>query len=227
MAALTPADVLAIPHLGALPAEEAARLARELVVRTWSAREVVIREGEPCTGFLVLRSGRARIFRAGPDGREQILRLLGPGETFNEVPLFDRGTNPSSVETLEASETVLVPAAVVHDLMARYPAVAELLLEHFARRLRSFTEFIEQLSLQTVQQRIARYLYFSAREEGVTTPEGVVVRRTITQQDLASLVGSVREVVSRTLKVMEDEGVVEVRRKEFVVRDLRTLRELL
>ena len=100
-------------------------------------------------------------------------------------------------------------------------------MRHFARRLRSFTELVEQISLQTVQNRIARYLYFAAREEGVQTKEGVLVPRSITQQDLASLVGSVREVVSRTLKVMEDDGLVEIRRKEFLVRDLDALRRIL
>ena len=101
------------------------------------------------------------------------------------------------------------------------------LLRHFARRLRSFTELVEQISLQTVQNRIARYLYMAAREEGIETGEGYIIPRSITQQDLAALVGSVREVVSRTLKVMEDDGLVEVRRKEFLVRDLNALRRLL
>jgi CRP-like cAMP-binding protein len=122
---------------------------------------------------------------------------------------------------------VLVPAAAFRMVVARYPEVAAALLEHFARRLRSFTELVEQISLQTVQQRIARYLYMTAREEGVATDDGIVVPRTITQQDLAALVGSVREVVSRTLRVMEEDGVVEIRRKEILVRDLAALRALI
>lgn len=111
--------------------------------------------------------------------------------------------------------------------MARYPEVAVALLGHFARRLRSFTELVEQISLQTVQQRIARYLYMTAREEGVETPDGLVIPRSITQQDLAALVGSVREVVSRTMRVMEEDGVVEIRRKEILVRDAAALRSLI
>jgi len=195
---VSPDFVLAIPHLATLPYFEAERFGHELVVRQYAARECMAVEGEACGGFFVLVSGRARIFRSGADGREQILRLLGPGDTFNEVPVFDGGPNPATVEALDLSEAVLVPAIAFRLLVARYPEVAAALLRHFATRLRSFTELVEQISLQTVQQRIARYLYMTAREEGTATHDGVVVPRSITQQDIAALVGSVREVVSRT-----------------------------
>jgi CRP/FNR family transcriptional regulator len=105
--------------------------------------------------------------------------------------------------------------------------VALPVLLHVAKRLRSFTELVEQISLQTVHARLARYLYQLAREEGVTRGNTIVVPREITQHDLASLVGSVREVVSRTLKVMEDDGVVTVHRREIEIHDLDALRAML
>jgi CRP/FNR family transcriptional regulator len=224
---LMPDEIRRIPHLASVPDAEAQRLARTVEVRVFAPRGRIITEGEECRGFFVLRAGRARIFRTGPDGREQILRLLGPGDTFGEVPVFDGGPNPASAEALEPSEALFISTPEFMDVLARHPVVARAVLRHFARRLRSFTELVEQISLQSVQSRIARYLYLSAREEGVRTNEGIVVPRTITQQDLAALVGSVREVVSRTLRVMEDDGLVEVRRKEFLVRDLDALRLLL
>lgn len=227
MPSVTADVVLGIPHLAALPPSEAERFARDLVVRQFAAREFIAVEGEPCRGFFVLLTGRARIFRSGADGREQILRLLGPGDTFGEVPVFDGGPNPATVEALDTCDVVLVPSAAFRLAVARHPEVAAALLEHFARRLRSFTELVEQISLQTVQQRIARYLYMTAREEGVATGDGIVVPRSITQQDLAALVGSVREVVSRTMRVMEEDGIVEIRRKEILVRDIAALRALL
>lgn len=224
---LTADEVRAIPHLQGLPEPDVARLLKSLDVRSYAPREIIIGEDEPCLGFFVLRAGRARIFRTGADGREQILRLLGPGDSFAEVPVFDGGPNPATVEAIDPSEAIFIPAPVFMDVVGRHPAIAFALLRHFARRLRSFTELVEQISLQTVQNRIARYLYLTAREEGIQTSEGFIVPRSITQQDLAALVGSVREVVSRTLKVMEDDGLVEVRRKEFLVRDLDALRRLL
>lgn len=216
-----------VPYLQSLDPIEGERFARELLIRDYGPRALVMREGEPSRGSYLVRSGRVRIFRTAPDGREQILSLASAGDTFGEVPVFEGKPNPASVETLDTSELILFPAEAFRGLVRRNSQVALALLHHFARRLRSFTELIEQISLQTVQNRIARYLYFLASEEGVTTPEGVVVPRVITQQDLAALVGSVREVVSRTLKVMEDDGVVEVRRHEFVIRDMRALARLI
>jgi CRP/FNR family transcriptional regulator len=227
MARLTAEEVRRIPHLGALPELRAERVAAELVVHHYGARELVASEGEEALGFFQLLSGRARLFRTAPDGREQIMRLLQPGDSFGEVPVFDRGPMPATVETLEPASVVLVPSAVFRRLVAEYPAVAADLLGHFARRLRSFNELVEQISLQSVQQRVARYLYLAAREEGAQTAEGVVVQRIITLQDLASLVGSVREVVSRTLHVLETDGIVEVRRKEILIRDMAALRRML
>jgi CRP/FNR family transcriptional regulator len=219
--------VLSIPHLAGLPLAEAERFARELSLRQFGPREFIAVEGEPGHAFYAMVSGRGRIYRSGPDGREQILRLLGPGDTFGEVPVFDGGLQPATVEALDVAEVLVIPAGAFRLLVARYPEVASAMLQHFARRLRSFTELVEQISLQTVQQRIARYLYMTAREEGTQTAEGILVPRTITQQDLAALVGSVREVVSRTLRVMEEDGIVEIRRREILVRNLAALRGLL
>jgi len=224
---LSAADVRRIPHLARLSGAEAERVSHELVRLTFQPRELVTIEGEQCRGMFQLVSGRARLFRTAPDGREQIMRLLQPVDTFGEVAVFDAGLSPATVETLEASEVILLPSETFRRIVDTQPSVALDLLHHFARRLRSFTELVEQVSLQTVQQRVARYLYFAAREEGRETAEGVSVARVITLQDLASLVGSVREVVSRTLHVMETDGILEVRRKEILVRDLAALRQLL
>jgi CRP/FNR family transcriptional regulator len=216
-----------IGYFDALSDDEARAFAGELVLRRYQPRELIALQGEPAHGFYYLRNGKARLFRTGPEGREQTLRLIGPRDTFGEVPVMDGGTMPVTIEALETSEVMLVPAAPFRRLMTRRPEVAESLLRHFARRLRAFTEMVEAISLQTVQARLARYLYQLAREEGQETPEGIVVPREITQQDLASLVGSVREVVSRTLKTMEDDAILEVRRKDILIRDLEALKVLL
>lgn len=220
-------DVRAIRYFDALDDCEAQRLAREWSVRSFGARELVIVESEPSLGFYLMRKGKARIFRTGPDGREQTFRLTTTGDTFGEVPVFDRAPNPASVETLEPSEVVLIPSESMLRIVQTQPGVALPMLLHFARRLRSFTELVEQISLQTVHGRLARYLYQLAREEGEERDGVIVVPREITQQDLASVVGSVREVVSRTLKSMEDDGIVTIGRREIAIHDLAALRSML
>ncbi len=219
-------DIRAIRHFEPLDDEQARALAWTCVARAHGPRECVLAEGAETRGFYLLRSGKARIFRTAVDGREQTFRIVHAGDTFAEVPALDRSPNPASVETLEPSETVLVPTEAMLAVIRSNPDVALRVMLHIAKRLRGFTELVEQISLQTVQARLARYLYQLAREEGVQRDGGVVVPREITQQDLASLVGSVREVVSRTLKGMEDDGILTIRRKEIEIHDLAALREL-
>jgi CRP/FNR family transcriptional regulator len=221
------ADIRAIPYFETLGDAAADRLAGRVSLRRYGVREIVVAEDEPSAGLYYLRSGKARIYRTGPEGREQTLRLIVPGDTFGEVPVFDGKANPSTVEAIEPSAVLVVPADVLLGVVETNPAVAMYLLRHFASRMRSFTHLIQQISTQTVQSRLARYLYQLAREEGVATPEGIVVPREITQQDLASLLGSVREVISRSLHVMAEDGIVEVRRSDIVIRDLKGLERLL
>lgn len=220
-------DLRRIPYFASLSDDDARRFVAECSIKAYAPREIILAEDELSLGFYFLRSGKARIFRTGHDGREQTFRLVHAGDTFGEVPVFDFGRNPATVEALEAAEVVLIPSTSFVHLLQRQPSVAMELLKHFARRLRSFTELVEQISLQTVQSRLARYLYQLAREEGEHSGEGIIVPREITQQDLASLVGSVREVVSRTLKVMEEDGIVEVRRRDILIRDIEMLKQLL
>ncbi len=219
-------DVRMVPYFKSLTGPEMEAVAGVMVVRSFHAREIIVREGEPSNGFWLLRTGKARIFRTGTDGREQTFRLVAPGDTFGEVPVFDHAPNPATVEALEASEAILIPTRAMLVLIERYPQVAAEVLRHFAARIRAFTGLVEQISLQTVPGRIARYLYQLAREEGRPAPDGIVVPREITQQDLASLVGSVREVVSRSLRVMEEDGIVTVGRKEILIRDIAALQKL-
>lgn len=220
------ADLRRMPYFRRLSDDEAERFAKVLSVRVYGPRECLLITGDESPGFFLMRAGKARILRTGPEGREQTLRLLAPGDTFAEVPVLDGGPSPSTVEAIERCEVVLVPAARFRELVAAHPEIALDVLQQFARRLRAFTEMVGQMSMQTVQARLARYLYQTAREEGVPTAEGIVVPRELSLQDLASLVGSVREVVSRSMRTLEQDGVVEVRRTEILVRDLEALAEL-
>ncbi|MCC7365218.1 MAG: Crp/Fnr family transcriptional regulator [Dehalococcoidia bacterium] len=219
-------DIRQVRYLQGLSDDELRRFAARLDAFAVAPKQYVLVAGDTPPGFFLLRSGKARIFRSGVDGREQTLRVVAPGDTFGEVPVFDGQPAPSTVEALEPCEVIVIPTLVFMELLFSNPRVAVDVLRQFARRLRAFTEMVEQMSLQTVQARLARHLYQIAREEGVATSEGLVVPRTLTLQDLASLLGSVREVVSRTMRVFEEDGLIVVHRKEIVIKDLQALQLL-
>jgi CRP/FNR family transcriptional regulator len=206
-----------------LSQEDLRWLAGTTAVRRFAARALVIREGEPGAGLYALLDGRARIFKTSRGGRQQVLAVLQPRDTFNEVPVFDGEPNPASVETLEASHVLFVPREAALALIGRSPHAALTLLGAFARRLREFARLVEMLAFDDVNRRVARFIAQLARDEGRPDDDGVAVRRTMTVQDIAAMVGSVREVVTRALSYLEHEGLLLVRSGEIVVPDPNAL----
>ncbi len=198
-------------------------LAGAVSVNRHEGREVVIREGEACQGFYALLEGRARIYKTSRSGRQQVLAVLQPLDTFNEVPVFDGGPNPASVETLEPSTVVAVPRETALALIGRSPHAALTLLASFAGRLRGFAQLVESLAFDDVNRRLARFIAQLARSEGSGRPDGLAVARSLTVQDIAAMVGTVREVVTRGLAQLEREGLLRISRDEIVVLDLVAL----
>jgi CRP/FNR family cyclic AMP-dependent transcriptional regulator len=221
--ALSPDQLQAIAYFHGLAAADLSWLAASVTLALFGPREAVIREEEPCTAMYAVQHGRVRIFKTSRGGRQQVLAVAQPPDTFNEVPVFDGGPNPASVETLVPSAIIVVPRETTLALIGRSPHAALTLLASFAGRLRGMTRLVETLSFDDVNRRLARLLAQQARREGVPHPEGTRLLRTLTVNDIAAMVGSVREVVSRALSLLEHEGLVHVRSTEMIVPDITAL----
>lgn len=133
-------------------------LARQVRERTYRTGEVILLEGEPCEGLYFVISGRVKVFKVSGEGKEQVLRILGPGRTFNAVAVFGGGPNPGSVSALEASTIGYVPKAQILALVEHHPKVAKAVIRLLASRLRALTLMIEDLSLRSVVARVAKLL---------------------------------------------------------------------
>ncbi len=200
------------PYFAGLDPAALARLAAEVRERRCAAGGLILAEGEPCRGLSFVVRGRVKAFKLSEDGREQVLRVLGPGRTFNDVPVFDGGANPASVAALEETTVGLLPAPRLHALIRERPEVAAAVIRVLASRLRAVTEMVEDLALRGVAARVAKLLLECSRgapplAEG---PGEHCVQ--ITQQQLAAMTGTVREVVQRALKTLEREGALELAR---------------
>jgi CRP-like cAMP-binding protein len=176
-------------------------------------------EGERCEGLYFVLSGRVRAVKISEEGREQVLRVLGPGRTFHDVPVFDGGPNPATFTALEATTAGLVPKATILALVDKYPSVAKAVIRVLASRLRALTVMIEDLSLRGVVARVAKLLLDCSRgqETLIEGIGGACVR--ITQQDIAAMTGSVRVVVQRALKTLESDGAIKLQRARIHVLD--------
>jgi CRP/FNR family transcriptional regulator len=206
-----------VPYFAGLDPGLLAQLAAEARERRCAAGEQVLAEGEPCQGLSFVVSGRVKAFKVSEDGREQVLRILGPGRTFNDVPLFDGGPNPASVAALEESVVALLPAARIHALLRDRPEIAAAVIRLLAVRLRAMTEMVEDLALRGIAARLARLLLECSRGQPPLA-EGTGDRCVhVTQQQLAAMTGTVREVVQRALKALEREGAIEMARGRIQV----------
>ncbi len=216
------ADFLrSVPYFTALSAEEIKRIENQVLERSFAKGEILFLEGEPCHGLYVVKSGRVRIFKSSPEGREQVLLIARQGDSFNDVPVFDGGPNPASASALEPSTVYVIPVESLLSLVADCPA-AQAIIKLFAARLRHLITVVEDLSFRSVVSRLAKMLLDLAVIEGGSSP----IPR-LTQDEMATIVGSVRDVIGRALRTLEKTGAIKVEGQRILVIDPEKLRRMI
>lgn len=205
-----------------------ARLAERCVTRSVGANAVLFTTGEECHGLYIIESGRVRIYRLAPDGREQVLHVEGPGRPVGELPLFDGGRYPASAVTLEESRLVFLPRHDFEQLYRAHPDIAHAIIRALAARLRHLVRVAETLAFRDVAARLALLLVGYAERAGRPTELGVEVTLDRTQEELALEIGAARESVSRAFKQLRRKGLVQsAGRDTILIPDLARLRALL
>lgn len=184
------------------------QLVARCVSRDVAPGKVLFTTGEACRGLYVLASGRVRIYRVSPDGKEQALRVELPGAAIAELPLFDGGVYPASAVTTEPSRLLFVPRDEFEGLIRTDPDFALAVMRALGRRLRHLVGVTETLAFRDVAARLAHLLADYADGEGAAPNEPVVIRLRRTQEELAMELGTARESVSRAMKTLRTRGLV-------------------
>jgi CRP/FNR family transcriptional regulator, cyclic AMP receptor protein len=204
------------PMFAALTDTETQALAARTVVRSYSPGELLFSEGDPCAGLYLIASGRVRIYKASPSGREQVLAVEGPGASIAELPVFDGGNYPASATALERADLLFVSRKDFRNVCLEHPEVALKVLQVVGGRLRRLVGIIEELSFTTVRHRLISWLLRQAKTEGNCGP---VVLLSTSQQELASQIGTVRELVSRNLARLQAQGLIRITGREVTILD--------
>ena len=206
-----------VPIFSDLTPAEMSFIAPRLLPRQCAPGELIFAEGDPCAGLYVVERGHIRIFKSSSGGREQVLSIDGPGSSVAELPVFDGGPYPASASAVDDVTVLLVRRQDFHALCLAHPQVALKVLRVVGARLRRLVGIIEELSFTTVRRRLASFLFRLAQREGleVTLPAS--------NQELASQIGTVRELVSRNLSRFQQEGLITVDGRRVVIRDLAAL----
>jgi CRP/FNR family transcriptional regulator len=206
---------------GGLPEKQLEAVGRIAVEKKFERGETIFHEGDPGNGFYMVAEGKVKIFKMSLVGKEQILHIFGPGEPFGEVPVFYGSPFPANAETLAKSVLLFFPRVKFIALVEENPTLALHMLAILSLRLRRFVDQIENLSLKEVPARLAGYLLYLLEEQG----GGDSVELEISKGQLASLLGTIPETLSRIFAKMSEEGLIAVDGKKIRILDRAALSE--
>jgi CRP/FNR family transcriptional regulator, cyclic AMP receptor protein len=189
-------------------------------VRHYAADEHIIYEADLCEAVYFVLQGQVRIYRISPEGREQVLVRLGAGQAFNTVPPFQtEGRNHATVLAVSPVTLLVLLKNDFLELVTAHQDLAMAIFKDFADRLIHLTDLVENLALYTVQERLIRFLLQQADEaaQGGPVPANTAVPHRWTQQTIAAHLGTVRDVVGRALRALEDEGLIRMDRGKILL----------
>lgn len=212
-----------VPLFAALDPESADMLEATLTRRTIARGHVVFREGDPGDRLFVVMSGKVKISRAASDGRENLLAVLGTGEMFGELSLFDPGPRTATVTTVTEATLASLDHDDLRPLLIERPGVAVHLLQALAQRLRRTNEAMADLVFTDVPGRVAKALLDLAEKFGTPEADATRVRHDLTQEELAQLVGASRETVNKALSEFAHRGWLRIDGRSVLILDAERL----
>jgi len=184
---------------------------------------VLFAEGEPGDRMYVILEGKVKLGQTSGDGRESLLAVLGPGEMFGELSLFDPGPRTSTATALTDAMVLGLGHPQLRPWLAGRPEVAEALLQALARRLRRTNEAMADLVFSDVPGRVAKALMDLGEKFGTVTPDGLMVTHDMTQEELAQLVGASRETVNKALADFAQRGWIRLESRQVLILDVERL----
>ncbi len=209
-----------VPYFSGLSPVELDSIKSLVFEKTAGRGEVILFEGEAAEALFFVVSGAVKVFKTSAEGKEQILNIVRPGESFNDVPIFDDGLNPASAQAIGPVILYGVSKDELRIIVRDHPQIALNIIKVLAERVRQLVSLVEDLSFRHVIGRVARILLEHAGD-------GAVPGQRLTQQEMAAMAGTAREVVGRSLKALEEGGVIRLDRHRIVITDREALKEML
>lgn len=183
-------------------------------------------QGEEAEGFYLVLQGRIKIYRLSPQGKEYILRIVGPGETLAEAAVFSGKSYPASADSLEDSRLYYLRKSDFIHLIRQNPQLALNMISGLSLLLRNLAQQVEDLSLHEVSSRLARYLLDQADKKKFHLVDGVQIPLEVKKNQLASRLGTIGETLSRTLAKMKQRGLLEIKKDTVIIQNLALLKEV-
>lgn len=203
-----------------------AEISQQFHIHTWPSDKLLFLEGEEPTAFYIVAAGRVRLYKMSLEGREQTLLMLHERDFFDVPPLLDHERHPASAATLTDVRLYVIGSEQMRDRLRLYPQVAGNLLPYMAHTLRELATLASDLAFTDVSTRLARLILLYTKEEGELTPHGIDLAWGLSHRQIALLIGTAREVVTRSMRHFEQAGVLHRDHGHLVIDDWRKLQEL-
>jgi len=200
-----------------------ARLEAQSQVRVFDRKSLVYLPDDESDSVLLLVSGRVRIYHITTEGKEALLAFIDPGELFGELTIIGQGEREEFAETMEKSQIVKIPAAVIRELMAENPNVTLGITKLIGLRRQRFERRLKSLMFQPNRDRLIFLLLELAERYAVLHPDGIALRIRLSHQEMANIIGSTRETVTVVLGELQQEGLLEVKRRQVILKNLERL----
>jgi CRP-like cAMP-binding protein len=197
------------------------RICRLMTVREVRKHEIIWLEQEPARMIYFVAAGLIKLFKTSDSGKEQILRLARPGDCFGHAGALNGGSHPESVQAVVPSILYGLASADLEILISEYPQVARNAIKLLATEMHHYMSLVEDLSLRCVSGRLAKMLLTDNIKSACDAS------LVLTRADMAAMTGTVREVIGKSLKTLEDKGVIRYDRHQIIIRDREALESLM
>lgn len=188
--------------------------------------EILFRENDKYRGFFIILKGTVKVFKTTPEGKELVVHIFRPFNSFAEMPLFEGHNYPVTAEAIEESLLMFIPKERFIDLIKGNPDISLKMLAGFAKRLKALVNKIEDLSSMEVKNRVAKYLLNEIQANGTINLSEPFLKLTASKSTIASLLGTITETFSRTLHKLQNDNIIRVQHKTIFVTDIKRLRAL-
>jgi len=211
--------IKSIPYFSGLGQAELDSIRGVVFEKKADRGEMLLFEGEPAETLCFVVAGAVKVFKTSADGKEQILHIIRPGDSFNDVPVFSGGANLANAEAMGAVVLNMIKKSDLEVILRKYPQVALNIIQVLSQRVQHLVSMVEDLSFRNVTGRVAKILLEYAGDGAGEKPR-------LTQQEMAAMVGTAREMVGRSLKTLEGEGKIRLDHHRIVITNREALREM-
>jgi CRP/FNR family cyclic AMP-dependent transcriptional regulator len=206
------------PYFSGLDDAALAAVSRHFFEKKATRGDILVFEGVPAEVLYFVVAGVVKVFKTSADGKEQILRIIRPGDSFNDVPVLG-GVNMASAAAMSAAVLNGVKKKDLEAVSKEYPRIALNIINVLSQRVQEMVELVEDLSFRNVSGRVAKILL-----EHIGNGDGETPR--LTQQEMAAMIGTAREMVGRSFRTLEEEGAIRIERNRIVITDKAALKRI-